>query len=252
MKPYPWNAYSNKLTERVLSPQYVGAFEPTTGRTQEMRVVIGREGNLALYLVVDETDGIIADAKFQAFGPSALIGAADALCELVIRKSYLQASRIHADMIDKKLRDFDNIPAFPEETSTVLNLVLAALEEACAQCDDIEVIHPSEAPPVPFGDVEPQEGEYPNWEALTHDERLGLIKKVIAEEVAPFIELDAGGIEVLELKKGLEVSIAYSGACTSCPSATGATLNAIEQILRQKVHPSLSVKPDLSFLTAQH
>ena len=69
------------------------------------------------------------------------------------------------------------------------------------------------------------------------------------EEVQPYIELDAGGIEVPELKNGQEVVIAYQGACTTCPSSTGATLNAIQEILRARVHPSLTVKPDLSLLS---
>lgn len=247
MKPYPWTSYSNLLVERILNPRHVGFFKENTGAKQEMRVVIGQEEKVRFYLVIDETDGIIADAKFQAFGESTLIGAADALCEIVIRKNYDQAKRVTADMIDKKLRDFDHIPAFPEETVGSLNFVLAALEDACEQCNDIAIADPSYSPPVPEGIK--YEGEYPNWHALTDEEKLKLINKVIAVEIQPYIELDAGGIEVLSLNHDREVVIAYQGACTTCPSATGATLNAIQEILRAKVHPELLVKPDLSFLS---
>ena len=71
---------------------------------------------------------------------------------------------------------------------------------------------------------------------------------MIKNEIQPFIALDAGGVEVLELD-GLEVKIAYEGACVTCPSATGATLSAIQEILRAQVHPGLEVKPDLSYLS---
>ena len=109
MKPYPWNDYSHLLTERILKPRNLGRFNENAGALQEMRVVTGRveaQGNiLIMSLVVDETDGIVADAKFQAFGETALIGAADAACEVLLRKNYDQARRLSADLIDRKLRD---------------------------------------------------------------------------------------------------------------------------------------------------
>ena len=69
---------------------------------------------------------------------------------------------------------------------------------------------------------------------------------MIKEEVKSLIALDAGGVGVLALND-LEVKIAYEGACVTCPSATGATLSAIQEILRGQVHPGLEVKPDLLY-----
>ena len=250
MKPHPWNDYSNLLTERILKPRNLGRFNENAGALQEMRVVTGRveaQGNiLIISLVVDETDGIVADAKFQAFGETALIGAADAACEVLLRKNYDQARRLSADLIDRKLRDFTNIPAFPKEVDAHLNLVLAAIEEAAEKCSDIPLKDPSTSPPVPSQQTE--EGGHPNWDLFSPDEKLDHIKEVIRDEIQPYIELDAGGIEVSALNNETEVVIAYQGACTTCPSSTGATLEAIQQILRSKLSPSLQVKPDLSLL----
>ena len=250
MKPYPWNDYSHLLTERILKPRNLGRFNENAGALQEMRVVTGRveaQGNiLIMSLVVDETDGIVADAKFQAFGETSLIGAADAACEVLLRKSYDQARRLSADLIDRKLRDFTNIPAFPKEVDAHLNLVLAAIEEAAEKCSDIPLKDPSTSPPVPSQFT--GEGGHPNWHLFSPDEKLDHIKEVIRDEIQPYIELDAGGIEVSALNDETEVVIAYQGACTTCPSSTGATLEAIQQILRSKLSPSLQVKPGLSLL----
>jgi NifU-like protein len=250
MKPYPWNDYSHLLVERILKPRNLGRFNENAGALQEMRVVTGRveaQGNiLIMSLVVDETDGIVADAKFQAFGETALIGAADAACEVLLRKSYDQARRLSADLIDRKLRDFTNIPAFPKEVDAHLNLVLAAIEEAAEKCSDISLKDPSTSPPVPSQST--GEGGHPNWHLFSPDEKLDHIKEVIRDEIQPYIELDAGGIEVSALNDETEVVIAYQGACTTCPSSTGATLEAIQQILRSKLSPFLQVKPDLSLL----
>lgn len=250
MKPHHWTLYSNLLIERILNPRNVGSFKENTGALLEMRVVNGsaeRDGNRVHFsLVVDETDGIIADAKFQAFGETALIGAADAACEVLLRKTYEQARRLSGDLIDRKLRDFTNIAAFPQSVSSLVNLVLAAIEEAGDKCSDIPLKDPSVAPPVP-SDSSPETGD-PNWHLLSPEEKLDRIKEVIRDEIQPYIELDAGGIEVSSFTDEKEIVVAFQGACTTCPSSTGATLDAVQHILRSRLHPSLTVKPDLSLL----
>lgn len=252
MKPFPWNGYSNLLIERILSPRNIGVFQENTGMHQEMRVVHGTAGSMqsgnyvCITLVVDTTDGIIADAKFQSFGDTAVIGAADAACEVVLRKNYDQARRLSADIIDRKLRDFKEVPAFPDDVGGCVNLVLEAIETAAEKCIDIPLAEPASSPPVPQ-ERQQLEGPHPDWEVISNQEKLDLIKEVIREDIQPYIELDAGGIEVKEFK-GNEIIIAYQGACTTCPSATGATLDAIQGILSSRLHPDLVVKPDLSLL----
>jgi len=87
--------------------------------------------------------------------------------------------------------------------------------------------------------------EWPGWQELTKQQKIEVIKDVIVKEIQPYIELDAGGVEVLDLIGQREVIIAYSGSCTTCYSATGATLSAIQQILRAKVWRDLIVTPKL-------
>ena len=70
-----------------------------------MRLAHGQEGAIAdgnlvhFYWLIDPDDGIIVDARFQVYGQSALIGAAETACELVVGKNYDQArthqSRTH-------------------------------------------------------------------------------------------------------------------------------------------------------------
>ena len=256
MTPYPWTEYSNLLKERILNPLNVGFFKPRPHeKVEEMRIVIGEnmdqeeENHMLLFLVVDVTDGIIADAKFQAWGHSCLIGTADIICDIVLRKNYNQARRISAELIDKKVRDFENMPSFPSSASHHLNLGLDALEAACIKCEDIPIQDPSYSPPVPSHIDSKTQAYDSTWDVLSQMEKLALIKKVIQEDIQPYIELDAGGIEVISFSKDREIKIAYQGACVGCPSATGATLSAIQEILRRRLHPNLVVKPDLSFLS---
>ena len=166
MTPFPWNEYSNLLIDRILKPRNLGSFKENAGALQEMRVVTGtagslEEGNRLLFsLVVDTTDGVIADAKFQAYGEGALIGAADSACEVVLRKTYDQAGRLSPDLIDRKLRDFKDIPAFPKEAASLLALVLEAIRAATEKCLDIPLPPAAETPPVP-GMLASEEGGHP-------------------------------------------------------------------------------------------
>lgn len=250
IRPFPWALYSKKLASRIEMPRWQGWFNPLDVRPG-MRRVEGRAGSIEagnaviLYWFVDELDGIIADAVFSAFGQSALIGAADGACELCRGKSYAQASRIGADLIDRHLRDRSTDEAFPVETSAHLNLVITAIEEAAQACVDIPLAEPFTPAPVDFGEVRPD--GYPGFDQMSNEQQLALIEQVVAEEIRPFIELDAGGIELRELC-GRQLTIAYQGSCTSCHSATGMTLSYIQELLRAKVHPQLTVIPDLSSL----
>lgn len=251
LEPFPWNRYSKKLHQKIENPHNGGIFYAPQAEARGMKLAVGSEGHVedgnavTFYWLVDLDDGVIVDAKFQVFGQSALIGAAEAACDLLIGKNYDQSKRINADLIDRSLRDRSDEPSFPRETYPHLNLVLGAIENAAEQCVGIPLASSYVAPPVPTGPGEVVEGGYPGWESLTLKQKIAVIEEVLNQDVRPYIALDAGGVEVLNLLNDKEVIIAYQGSCTSCYSAIGTTLSYIQQVLRNKVHPSLIVTPDM-------
>ena len=251
IEDHSWMQYSKRLAQKIEKPLYVGAFSLDEAQAKGMRLAIGKQGNyqmakwIKIYLLIDESDGVIADAKFQMFGPSCLIGALEAACEVLMRKNYHQAALLTVDLIDKQVRDKSQTPAFPESTFSYLNLVIDAIKDAVESCRDI--VLPDNYVPTPLNSLHSQE-EYPGWKELSHEQKIAVLDRVIANDIRPYIELDAGGIEIKELTLDNQVIIAYQGACTSCPSAIGSTLQAIEGILQAKVYSGLSVKPDLSLL----
>lgn len=247
-----WMQYSKRLAQKIEKPLHVGVFSLLEAQAKGMRLVIGEQGNYQIgqwaqiYLLVDESDGIIADAKFQAFGPSCLIGALEAACEILMRKNTDQAAHVSADLIDMQMRDKSQALAFPESAFSYINLVIDVIEDAMQSCKDI--VLPDNYMPTPLASQLRDQQEYPGWKELKHEQKIAVLETVIANDIRPYIELDAGGIEIKELTVDDQVIIAYQGACTSCYSATGATLQAIEGILQTKVYSGLSVRPDLSLL----
>lgn len=249
--PFPWSSYSKKLKEKILRPKNSGFFTEENARERSMRYIAGRAGSIedgnavCFYWLVDPEDGIIVDAKFQVYGQSALIGAAEAACEFCVGKNYLQAGRISADLLDKQLRDHPSEPAFPKETYGHLNLVIEAIEDACAFCGDIPIPETYLAPPVPFDQRQEAAGGYPNWEKLSNPEQRDVLEEILDRDIRPYIALDGGGVDIKEVKSPYEVIITYQGNCTSCFSSVGTTLSYIQQVLRSQVHPNLVVTPDL-------
>ncbi len=250
---FPWNRYSKKLSGKIDNPRSSGVFTKAESDARDVRLVEGTEGRVEdgncvrLYWLLDKNDGSIVDAKFQVYGQTALIGAAEAACELLIGKNYDQARRITADLIDKQVRDKADEPAFPKETYPHLNLVLGAIEYAADQCTDLPLPDSYVAPPVPMEIGEILPGGYPGWSELTLKKKLAVIEEVLDRDIRPYIALDAGGVQVLNLLNDKELVIAYQGSCTSCYSSIGTTLSYIQQIMKARVHPGIVVIPDLEF-----
>lgn len=244
MGAHYWERFSKKLREKIDRLRFVGAFTEELALEKGMRFVSAKEKNVRIDWLVDESDGIVADAKFQAYGPVGLIAAAEVASELAIRKNYNQISRISVDLIDQHMRDHKETPAFPKECDAFLNQVLVAIDLAVEQCSDIPFNDTYDTTPIEtdFGAIP---GGIPGFLEFPKGKKIKLIEEVIKKEIRPYIELDAGGVKLIDFSDEGEVTISYEGACTSCHASTGSTLTAIQKILQARVHPSLFVTPKL-------
>lgn len=84
------------------------------------------------------------------------------------------------------------------------------------------------------------------FEDLCAEGRIIAIETAIDNTVRQFLIMDGGDIDILSVKeKGdeFEVYISYLGACSSCSSSGGGTLLAIENALKDKLHPNIRVIP---------
>jgi len=70
-------------------------------------------------------------------------------------------------------------------------------------------------------------------------EKIEAIQEAVKTKVMPMLAFDGGSCEVIDIKEAnsdvIEVYIRYLGACSGCSSAGGATLFAIEEILRKEL-----------------
>jgi NifU-like protein len=245
---YPWSGYSNKLKDRISNPMSAGIITPEEANSRKMRLVIGQEGSLQeenlvkFFLMVDPEEGTIVESKFQAFGQSALIGMAEAICEFLIGKNYDQACHLNVNILEHFLRDKNEESSFPFIFEGYAGLVIDAVIKAANECKDIPL---ADTYVSPMPEVQPGNSKgYPGWKELPLAKKLAVIEKVLDDDLRPYIAMDGGGIELLKLIEDKEVVIAYQGTCTTCMSSVGATLSYIQQVLQMKVDPDLRVVPD--------
>ena len=68
------------------------------------------------------------------------------------------------------------------------------------------------------------------------------VQQILRDEVAPALELDVAGMEVLDVSDGI-AQVRFTGACASCPSTIMTLIMGVEQELRRHV-------PEVQFLEA--
>lgn len=66
------------------------------------------------------------------------------------------------------------------------------------------------------------------------------IEEILDRTIRPGLQADGGDIEIIDFKDNV-VTIAYEGACGSCPSSMYGTLDAIYSILRAEFDPNLDI-----------
>lgn len=244
--------YEEPFYKKKHLESFLGSFDKQEALDKEMKLCTGFEESqtgdkFKLYILVDKSDGVIADVRFQVFARSCFYLVLEALCELILLKSYPQAQKVSAALIESKLKK-DLKKALPKGFDEAINLSLFALDEALREASDIAVDEKEFITPLENGELS---YEIPNWMQLDLKNQLEILEEVIAKDIRPYIELDEGGIEIVSLKEGIFLTIGYKGACTTCHASTGSTLTAIQQILRSKVFPALVVIPDASWLNKE-
>ncbi len=101
--------------------------------------------------------------------------------------------------------------------------------------DDKVSIYPTE-------ETEKIEVEVKDFLNMEHDKQMQAVEMVLNRSIRHSLAQDGGGVELMGVE-GNEVKIHYQGACGDCPSSTTGTLQHIERLIKQQLHPDLVVKP---------
>lgn len=76
---------------------------------------------------------------------------------------------------------------------------------------------------------------------LSVDDQVDLINEALEPEVYPALQMDGGGMEIMDIEKNT-VMIRYYGACSGCHIGYTATLDFIEQTLQSQIDRKIKVE----------
>ncbi len=113
-----WDAYSNKVSERMDNPTHLGVLTEKDANNKNAKLIVADYGAEAcgdavrLYWLVDSNDTII-DAKFKSFGCGTAIASSDMMVELCLGKKVQDAVKITNLDVEYALRDDPDTPAVP-------------------------------------------------------------------------------------------------------------------------------------------
>ena len=206
---------------------YVGDFSEANAQARGCTLVATEHGaqnapdHIRLSLVVDP-QGVVKDARFRSLAQGDLLAAYDAMCELAVGRPMTEAAAINPRMVDALLRGGSDEPALPLtlDADTPFYVLQKAAERFTPAA-------PKPADLKPFSEV----GLF---------ERVKRIEQVLDTHVRPALASDGGGLDLLDLK-GDDLFVQYHGACGSCSSSVGGTLQFIQDSLNNHLAAALAV-----------
>lgn len=113
-----WDAYSNKVSERMDNPTHLGVLTQKDADVRGAKLIVADYGAescgdaVRLYWLVDSND-VIIDAKFKSFGCGTAIASSDMMVELCLGKKVQDAVKITNLDVERALRDDPDTPAVP-------------------------------------------------------------------------------------------------------------------------------------------
>jgi NifU-like protein len=232
IEPYLWTLYSKKFREAILHPVAVGPLTAALARENNFFFAQGSRGTIEegnrvdIFLFINPQTGIVADARFLAYGHTALIGACECVCHAIRGRSYKYASALSLDLFRQE------IDTFPLSAAGHILLVIEAFHDAASQASHIT--------------AEELPSRYPDFASLPADEQRRIVTRILDAEIRPFLSLDSGGADLIDVLHGKEIIIAYSGACANCFASGGSTLAYIQQVMQRYLGDDIVVTPRIS------
>ncbi len=116
-----WQNYSDKVSERMDNPRYLGVITEEEASQLNAELIVADHGAescgdaVRLYWAVDKDTEIIVKASFKSFGCGTAIASSDMMAELCVGKTVDEAVSITNLEVEQSLRDDPDTPAVPPQ-----------------------------------------------------------------------------------------------------------------------------------------
>ncbi|MDR1894295.1 MAG: iron-sulfur cluster assembly scaffold protein [Spirochaetales bacterium] len=133
-----WERYSQKVTERMNNPRFMGEISPEQARDWGGELVVAEQGAEAcgdavrLYWAVDPETHRIKAARFKSFGCGTAIASSDVMAEMCVGRTVEEARKITNIEVERALRDDPETPAVPPQKMHCSVLAYDVIKKAAA------------------------------------------------------------------------------------------------------------------------
>lgn len=220
--------------DRAARLRFFGELTEGDARAQGCTLVATTHGatdapdRIELALMVD-ADGVVRDARYRTPAHGDLLVAYDAMAELCIGQPVTGLTAITPKQVDAFLRQGSDQPALRlgADADQPFYVLTKAAERGAAK---------------PAAPAAPAEGAAAlPWTDIGLFEKVRRIEAVLDEHVRPALASDGGGMDLVDLQ-GDELHVQYQGACGSCSSSIGGTLQFVQDSLNNHLGTTLQVK----------
>jgi NifU-like protein len=239
---------SAKLHQVAKAPKFRGAIFQMEADDKGLALVESKVQSLKIYVLVDPDSDKAIEARFFTYGGPVFTALAETFCERAQGSVIDSFTLITPAVLEEALRDEPNAPSLPADSPELAAMRTIAGELVRSYPDKKNVALAAraarEASHYRQHTAEGRTEADKEWFALSEVEQLRRIEECLDEKVRAALQMDGGGLDILELNGGTRLKVRYQGACSSCGASTGGTLVFIENQLREFVYYNLSVEPE--------
>jgi NifU-like protein len=216
--------------------RYFGELTEGDAKAQGCQLIATAHGaeaapeHINLWVMVDG-NGVVLDLRYKTAAGGELLAAYDAMAELCVGRQLADIAAITPRQVEEFLRQGTPEPSLHlgADADVPFYVLSKAVERGTTK--PAPAAAPAvggEAAALPWGDI----GLF---------EKVRRIEGVLDQHVRAALASDGGGIDLVDLK-GDELYVQYQGACGSCSSSIGGTLQFIQDSLNNHLGTNLQVK----------
>jgi NifU-like protein len=221
---------------RVARLRFFGELTEGDAKAQGCQLIATAHGaetapeHINLWVMVD-ANGTVQDVRYKTAAGGELLAAYDAMAELCVGRRLGDIATITPRQVEEFLRQGTPEPSLHlgADADVPFYVLTKAVERGTSKPAPA-------ATPAVGGDA----AALP-WSDIGLFEKVRRIESILDQHVRAALASDGGGIDLVDLK-GDELYVQYQGACGSCSSSIGGTLQFIQDSLNNHLGTSLQVK----------
>jgi NifU-like protein len=224
-----------KAIEYGKSPRRRGVYFLEEAAAKGLAFVTAKVDDMKIFWLVDPEEERIVNAKFFTYGGQDSTALGEALCNLSEGAPVKEAFAITGAKVISLLVDSNYFPFNNDALSAQADRLIKALQNdyplAQAKLSVTTYKSSEKKREISLDDQK--------WLSLSKQDQLKMIEAALDGQAREALEMDGGGIEIMDIKDDWDVYAQFQGACSSCSASVGSTFIVVENIIKTKVHEKL-------------